>query len=122
MIDPKLFTVEGLLTAMLKESAFDDRNWRMFAEIIPDYMPPYPRPDTRPTCVVKMGGSFLRYSHGPVQGYFWDVYGDNFDKPEWALLALLHAPVPPFFMKRMQDAMKDSESFGCVTFKLPKRG
>lgn len=119
MIDPKLFTVEGLLTAMLRESAFDERNWRMYAEIIPAYMPPHPRPDTRPACVVKLGSAFLRHSAGHVQGYFWDIYGDNFDKPEWALLALLRAPLPTFWMKRTQDALKDSEEFGS-TFKLSK--
>jgi hypothetical protein len=59
-----------------------------------------PREGTRPTCVVKLGRSFLRYSHGPRQGYFWDAYGDDMHTPERALLALLRAPVHPFAIKR----------------------
>src|ERR1700722_19365640 len=100
VIDPSLFTVERLLAVMFDDQHGNLNTWRKHAEIIPNYMPPFPREDTRPTCVVKLGKSFLRYSHGPRQGYFWDVYGDDMHSPEWALLALLQAPVHPFAIKR----------------------
>ena len=100
MIDPSLFTVESLLAVMLDDMSGDLDAWKKHAEIIPKYMPPYPREDTRPTCVVKLGDSFLRYSHGPRQGYFWDMYGDDMQSPERALLALLRAPVHPFALTR----------------------
>lgn len=95
MIDPSLFTVERLLATMLDDVAGNVDKWRKFAEIIPKYMPPHPREDTRPRCVVRLGDSFLRHSAGPRQGYFWDMYGDDMRTPEMALLALLRAPIPP---------------------------
>ena len=73
--------------------------WHRFAEIVPDYMPPYPTKDTKPAIVVRFNGFnrplFLRWSRGPLQGFFWDVYGDNFDNEELALIALSQAPCPP---------------------------
>jgi|SRR5579859_4423315 len=93
MIDPKLFTVERLLWVMLNPDG-NGHYWRAQAEIITDYMPPHPRPETRPTCVVRFGKSFLRHSCGPRQGHFWDIYGDDYQSPELALLALASAPVP----------------------------
>ena len=69
--------------------------WRGKCEIIPQYMPPFPRPDTRPVLVVRHGNSFLRYSRGPRQGFFWDIYGDDLHTVGLALLALLEAPPPP---------------------------
>jgi hypothetical protein len=97
MIDPKLFTVGSILAAMFDDVGGNVDAWRKYAEIVPDYMPPYPREDTKPACVVKLGGSFLRRggSH-----YFWDMYGDDFGDPAWALLALLNAPIPPWAIKR----------------------
>ena len=68
--------------------------WQHECEIITDYMPPYPRPDTQPTCVIRYGERFLRYSNGPLQGFFWDVYGDDFHSRELALIALAHCPTP----------------------------
>lgn len=73
--------------------------WRRKAEIIPNYMPPYPTKDARPSCVVRFGSDperacFLRYSKGPQAGYFWDVYGDDMLNPYLALMALLNAPYP----------------------------
>jgi hypothetical protein len=95
VIDRSLFTLDRLLDQML-DTVHGSRNyWWHLAEIVPAFMPPYPREDTRPTCVVRVRGSFLRYSVGPRQGFFWDMYGDNFHTPELALLALLQAPVPP---------------------------
>jgi hypothetical protein len=105
-IDPKLFTVEGLLEVLF-DDAYGGRDiWRKQAEIIVGYMPKFPSPNTRPTCVVKFPAlpgtnydSFLRHSKGPRQGHFWDIYGDDYLRPELALIALLEAPIPPFAIK-----------------------
>jgi hypothetical protein len=74
--------------------------WRRDCEIVVDYMPPFPRPETLPRCVVRCGESFLRYSKGPVQGYSWDCYGDDMHCREWAMVALSKAPVPPHLLRR----------------------
>lgn len=95
MIDRSLISLEKLLDAMLSTSHGNVNQWMQLVEIIPDYMPPYPRPETKPTCVVRFRDSFLRYSKGVRQGYFWDGCGDDMLSPEWALLAVLQAPVPP---------------------------
>lgn len=76
-----------------------DQPWHKQCEIIPDYMPPFPRPETRPSVQVKCNGGtdhslFLRYSKGPKQGYFWDIYGDDMDSIELAVFALSQAPAP----------------------------
>lgn len=76
------------------------QHWMHECRIIPDYMPPYPNADTRPTCqiqyVYKDGSDTgLRYSKGPLQGFTWDSYGDDFHSPELALIALSQAPAPP---------------------------
>ena len=36
----------------------------------------------------------LRYSKGPKQGFFWDIYGDDFHSYELALVGLSKAPMP----------------------------
>lgn len=117
MIDPGLFTVDGILRAFLGEA---NRPWIAQAEIVPEYMPPHARPDTRPKCVVrydftdprdgKKDACFLRYSKGPEQGHFWDVYGDDYMRPTLALRALLEAPAPPpafgrYFCAKIQIPM-----------------
>ena len=89
MIDHSKFNTSRLVDLMLGYT------WQHQAEIVPDYMPPNPRDDTRPKCVVKFVDRFLRFSHGPLQGYSWDLYGDDFHSPELALLALSQAPPPP---------------------------
>jgi hypothetical protein len=99
MIDPKLFTVEELLEEFLDDSHGNRNVWRQHATIVPDYMFPYPRVGERPICVVKHKNSFLRYSKGPRQGYFWDCYGDDFHSPAVAFAALLQAPVPPSILQ-----------------------
>ena len=72
--------------------------WQHECQIIPDFMPNFPREDTKPTCVIRhvTGESheFLRYSNGPLQGFFWDIYGDDFHSPELALVALSQCPPP----------------------------
>lgn len=99
MIDPKLFTVEGLLDEFLDDASGNRDVWRQNATIIPDYMPPHPRPGTNPRCVVEYEGSFLRHSLGPRQGHFWDMYGDDYHNPSLAFIALLQAPIPPKLIK-----------------------
>lgn len=104
MIEPKLFTVERLLAMLLDDSHGNRDRWRKFAEIVPDYMPPFPTETTRPKCVVRYSrvgaeDTFLRFSRGPAQGHFWDAYGEDYQTPELALQALLEAPVPPGICK-----------------------
>ena len=91
---PSQFDMDKLVRLLLTE------HWMHECEIIPQYMPPFPRDDTRPTCQLRCaneGGAawFLRYSNGPLQGYFWDVYGDDMHSPELALLAISRSPPPP---------------------------
>lgn len=95
-IDPSMFTVDKLLDALLYDMEGGVNAWRRQAEIIPDYMPPFPRADTKPSCEVRIGNSFLRRAG---RFLFWDVYGTDFRTPEEALLALLDAPVPPRMVK-----------------------
>jgi hypothetical protein len=70
--------------------------WQKSCVIIQDYM--HPTETTRPRCVVRFScpewkyPSFLRY--GPKQGFFWDVYGDDLQSPELAILAIHQAPAP----------------------------
>jgi len=76
-----------------------DQPWHKRCEIIPDYMPRFPRPETQPTVQVRYNDGteyppLLRYSVGPLQGYFWDVYGEDFHSVELAILALSRAPAP----------------------------
>jgi hypothetical protein len=87
------------------------KDWRSRCVIIPNYMPPYPRPDTRPTIQVSYGEDdrqahtpFLRVA--PKEGgffgppgissgnYFWDVYGTEFASIEEAQAAIAAAPPP----------------------------
>lgn len=89
-----------LVSVMLGTYENGPHRWRRDCEIIADYMPPFPGPETRPKCVVRCGESFLRYSKGPVQGYGWDIYGDDMQRPEWAIIALSQAPLPPHLLKR----------------------
>ena len=82
------------LTALLLAQPWHER-----CEIIPNYIPPYPREDTRPSVRVRYNdGSehppFLRYSRGPRQGFFWDIYGEDMQSIELAVLALHQAPAP----------------------------
>jgi hypothetical protein len=92
--DPAQFDMKRLVGALLGHV------WQHECKIIPDYMPPYPRADTRPTCQVHYyykDGTYcgLRYSRGPRQGWGWDSYGDDLHSPELALIAISEAPPPP---------------------------
>lgn len=84
-----------LVDTILGIDADGSHRWRRDCAIVPDYMPPNPSRATKPRCVVRHGDWFLRCSAGPIQGYFWDVYGDDMHRPEWAIVALSQAPVPP---------------------------
>jgi hypothetical protein len=105
MIDVKLFTVERLLATMLDDMHGNVNAWRKHAEIVPAYRAPFASDDVHARCVVRLQGSFLRYSHGPVQGYMWDIYGDDMGSPEIALMALLQAPVPPWLVRRIDPTV-----------------
>lgn len=76
-----------------------DQAWHAQCEIIPDYMPPYPGKGTRPSVQVRFNNGtkympYLRYSKGPKQGFFWDVYGEDMQTVELAIVALSKAPAP----------------------------
>ena len=73
--------------------------WHKLCEIIPDYMPPNPSKDTLPTVQVRYNDGtkyppMLRYSRGPRQGFFWDIYGEDMQTVELAIIALSQAPSP----------------------------
>lgn len=76
-----------------------DQSWHAQCEIIPDYMPPYPDSTTRLSVQVRYNNGteyppFLRYSCGPKQCFFWDIYGDDMQSVELAIIALSNAPYP----------------------------
>lgn len=64
--------------------------------IIFNYMPPFPNANTKPKAVVVYKNTkhcgdrivMLRYSCGPKQGHFWDVYGDDYLTEELAIEAI----------------------------------
>lgn len=97
-IDRSLFTLDRLLDALLDDRHGNVDAWRRHAEIVPGYVAAEHPPRTM--CIVRVGREFLRYGTGPIQGYFWDAYGDDFKRPEYALLALLQAPPPPSMVLR----------------------
>jgi len=43
--------------------------------------------------------TYLRYSKGPKQGFSWDIYGDDFQNYELAIIALSKAPIPLNYRK-----------------------
>ena len=95
MIDPKLFTVEKLLAAMLNTVCGAVNKWWTLVEIIPDFEESCMKSGRQMNkCVVRCEEQYLRHSMGPVSFYVWDVYGDDFITPECALLAILKAPIP----------------------------
>lgn len=87
-----------------------EERWHEKCEIIPDYMPEHPREETQPTVQIRYNdGSkyppMLRYSRGPKQGFFWDIYGEDMQTVELAILALSQAPTP--------------RNVGPITFTIP---
>lgn len=92
--EPSQFAMDKLIRLLLTQ------HWMHECRIIVGYMPPNPSPDTRPSCQVHCtndsGSEWrLRYSNGPLQGYFWDSYGEDFHSPELALIAISQSPAPP---------------------------
>jgi hypothetical protein len=120
VIDPALFDLPLLIEDLflLRGHAEHCNAWRRDCEIIPDYMPPYPKPATGPRCVVRFipSGMFLRHSTGPQQGHFWDVYGDDYLRPSLALIAIAQAPPP----HRLEDGTW-FKGFYTFTMPLPAR-
>ena len=97
-IDPALFNMERLVEALLGSA--NGIGWRRDAEIVTGPT------DRRPRVMVRCGRSFLRYSAGPRQGYFWDVGGDDFQTAELALLAICRAEAPPSMWGQIRAAAR----------------
>jgi hypothetical protein len=102
MIDPKLFTVESLLAALLDSQHGNWHHWRRNARIDPTYVNAV---TLKQICVVRYADQFLRHSGGPRQGHFWDFYPDDYQTPDVALIGLLEAPPPPRLF--VADVWKD---------------
>lgn len=83
MISIKDMNLEKLVRLLLNTS---DHPWRKEVEL---------EVKSSTMLCVKYEDVYLRYSKGPYQHYFWDVYGDDFQSPELAFYAILHAPPPP---------------------------
>lgn len=90
--DAKQFDTQKLINLLL------DQLWHHECQIITDWMPAHPRADTQPFVAVRHYADgehkFLRYSKGPLQGYFWDCYPEDMHSPELALIAISRAPAP----------------------------
>lgn len=118
MIDPKMFDRDKLVALLATTDCGSVNQWLRLVEIVPDYMPPFPRADARPTIQVRClvnpnepapgpGVCTGRYSYlrggghaGWLSGgYFWDCYGTEWHSVEHALVAVIHAPVPPQLLK-----------------------
>jgi len=89
--------VERLVKLLLNQ------HWHMECEIIENYIPQYPKDDINPKVVIMFPNehlnTFLCYSRGPAQGFFWDTYGDDMHSVELAILALSKAPIPLNYRK-----------------------
>lgn len=105
MIDPLMFDMSKLVSTLLGDEAVrPGLSWRRECIIVPTYMP---KNGARPRCVVRFGEDwFLRYSAGPAQGHFWDMYGEDYLTPELAFVALINAPPPPFGKPYVQFDLK----------------
>lgn len=100
MIDPKMFDRDKLVDALINTHHGNRNQWINLVEIVPDYTPSYA--DARPGARVhaecrvlfRLGESvsYLRWSAGPIQGYFWDIYGDDFKCPESGRCWRSHKP------------------------------
>lgn len=114
MIDTSMIDKNRLIDIMLDDISGNVNAWIKLVEIVPDYVPPFPRAGDRPSiqvrCLVRPdepapgpGIATSRYSYLRASGiagwksggYFWDCYGTAWLTVEYAFLAVLHAPVPP---------------------------
>jgi len=97
-ISPKLIDIQELFDYLLPPSS-----WQHHCSLVAKIIPSYPGPARTPERVLVMYTRsekttvYLRYSKGPKQGYFWDLYGDDFQTPTLAIFALTRAPAPPRF-------------------------
>lgn len=85
-----------------------NEQWQGKCEIVPNYVPEFAQPETRPMLVIRCAihsdhpnhepdsYSYLRHSGGPCQGFFWDCYGDDMHSIEVAIIALSQAPCPEY--------------------------
>lgn len=101
-LKPEMFDLEKLVKTLASQT------WMRQCEIVPDYVPPHAGVMTMPSCVVRYrdplrgpvqegerdGYTYLRHSGGPLQGTSWDIYGDDFQSPELALVMLAVSPPP----------------------------
>jgi hypothetical protein len=118
MIDRSLIDPTSLVNLLLDTVVGNVNHWWRLVEIVPDYMPPFPNADTRPTIAVRClvdetapepgpriaTGRFAYLRTGGISGwkfggYFWDQYGTPFPTVEFALMAAIHAPVPPQLLR-----------------------
>lgn len=101
IVQPGSAELASLVSTMEVLDLLLDQPWHKGVEIVTDYMPPFPAPATRPTLVVRYNNGrppeerpYLRYSKGPKQCFFWDVYGDDFQSLATAVVAVSKAPAP----------------------------
>jgi hypothetical protein len=89
-INPCSVTAEALVNVLLNQ------RWHKGCLFVADYLVPKHEPGEPPRIRVKYVPyeAYLRYSQGPQQGFFWDVYGDDMLTLELAILALHQAPAP----------------------------
>jgi hypothetical protein len=109
VIDPKLFTVDNLIATFTNTSVDNVQSrWMDNVAIIAKWLPQFPTTDQEPRCVVRYRDLYLRFSKGPRQVYFWDIYPDDMLTPELALWALTHAPIP-FICIRPRDDQREPD-------------
>jgi hypothetical protein len=90
VIDPNIFDVRELVAVLLNIDNVPGNWWRRDCEIV--------KQDSSEGEILVVRhiptNSYLRHSKGPVQSHKWNIYGSDYMKPEWALLALSMAPAP----------------------------
>ena len=86
--------------------------WHCFVEVVENYMPPFPRPETKPTIQVRWGDSYLRHGRGTNHPFFWDIYGHEFRNVQQAWLALSRAPAPPLLTYANRGKPSDPDEHG----------
>ena len=91
VIKPEGWTAPDVVAALKDQQ--DGISWREECEIIEGCTSSRPNPNT---VMVrhKSTNRFLRYSCGPKQGHFWDVYGDDYQERALAELAISQADRP----------------------------
>lgn len=117
-LDPAMFD-HNKLVELLVDTEYGNANpWLSLVEIIPDFMPAFPQADTKPTVRVRCLVDSTQPEAGPgvitsryvylcckglagwrSHGYIWQDVGADFLSVEHALLAVVHAPVPPQLLR-----------------------